>query len=85
MKSTLQCRVLFFSVLRDITSTDEKTWTLPAGARVSDLISACLAEWPAMKPWEPSLLVAIDQAYVKKDAPLHDQAEVAIMPPVQGG
>jgi molybdopterin converting factor small subunit len=85
MKSTLQCRVLFFSVLRDITGTDEKSWVLPADATVADLLAECFATWPALKVWEPSLLIALDHEYVKRSAFLRDQAEVAIMPPVQGG
>ena len=41
--------------------------------------------WPKLAEWDSSLLVAVDHAYVKRDAALHDGAEVAIMPPVQGG
>lgn len=85
MKSTLQCRVLFFSVLRDITASDEKTWVLPVDSTVADLLAECFATWPALKAWEPSLLIALDHEYVKRDAVLRDQSEVAIMPPVQGG
>ena len=43
------------------------------------------ARWPKLAEWDSSLLVALDHAYVKRDAALHDGAEVAIMPPVQGG
>jgi molybdopterin converting factor subunit 1 len=85
MKSNLQCRVLFFSVLRDITGTDEKTWVLPTDSTVADLLAECFQTWPALMPWEPSLLIALDHEYVKRDAVLRDQSEVAIMPPVQGG
>ncbi len=84
-KTSYQGRVLFFSVLRDITGTDEKTWTFPAEATVADLLAECLEKWPAMQPWEPCLLFAMNQEYVKRETPLQDQAEVAIMPPVQGG
>jgi molybdopterin converting factor small subunit len=85
LKSTVQCRVLFFSVLRDITGADEKMWVLQANATVADLLAECFATWPALKAWESSLLIALDHEYVKRSAVLRDQAEVAIMPPVQGG
>ena len=33
----------------------------------------------------PSLLLALDHAYVRRDAALHEGFELALMPPVQGG
>ena len=78
-------RVLFFSVLRDITGADEITLDQAEPASVSDLLSALYERWPALAKWDASLLIAVEQSYVKRDAELHDNAEVAIMPPVQGG
>ena len=81
----MKLRVLFFSVLRDITGTDEIVLELPAGSTMSDLIHQIEARWPKLRDWQNSLLLALDQTYVKRDAVLHDGAEVAVMPPVQGG
>ena len=81
----MKIRVLFFSVLRDIVGTDELTMNLTEGARVCDLIEEAFQRWPKLKNWDASLLIAVDQAYAKRDATLHDGAEVAVMPPVQGG
>jgi molybdopterin converting factor subunit 1 len=78
-------RVLFFSVLRDIAGTDETSMTLPAPATVATLLEDCFTRWPKLRNWDASLLIAVDQNYVKRTTPLHDSAEVAIMPPVQGG
>jgi molybdopterin synthase sulfur carrier subunit len=78
-------RVLFFSVLRDIVGEPELSLELPAEARVADLLQTAFLRWPRLADWDQSLLIAVDQTYVKRDAPLHDDAEVAIMPPVQGG
>lgn len=81
----MKLRVLFFSVLRDITGTDEIVLELPAGSTMSDLIHQIEARWPKLRDWQNSLLLALDQTYVKRDALLHDGGEVALMPPVQGG
>jgi len=81
----MKLRVLFFSVLRDITGTDELTLEVPVGANMGDLLTQIESRWPKLRDWQNSLLLALDQTYVKLDEPLHDGAEVAIMPPVQGG
>lgn len=81
----MKLRVLFFSVLRDITDTDEITFELPAGSTMADLVAQIESRWPKLADWQNSLLLALDQTYVKRDAVLHEGGEVAIMPPVQGG
>ncbi len=81
----MKLRVLFFSVLRDITGTDEISLDVPTGSSMADLLTQIESSWPKLRDWESSLLLALDQTYVKRDALLHDGAEVAIMPPVQGG
>jgi len=81
----MNLRLLFFSVLRDITGCSECPWTCAPGAHVSDLLSSLYERWPKLREWDSALLIALDQTYVKRDAPLTESAEVAIMPPVQGG
>jgi MoaD family protein len=78
-------RVLFFSVLRDITGAGEVAIDTAANATVDDLLKECFARWPKLSGWDKSLLVAVDRSYVKRTEVLHEGAEVAIMPPVQGG
>lgn len=82
----MKVRVLFFSVLRDITGMDEIEWELSANtASLAGLLTEIEARWPKLRDWGGSMLLAVDQTYVRRDAPLHDGAEVALMPPVQGG
>ena len=82
----MKLRVLFFSVLRDITGTSEVVIDLHDGKpAVADLLAHLFERWPALRSWDRSLLIAVDQVYAKRGEPLHDNAEVAIMPPVQGG
>ncbi|MCA1963313.1 MAG: MoaD/ThiS family protein [Prosthecobacter sp.] len=81
----MKLRVLFFSVLRDLTGCEEVPWTCPPGADLNLLLEQLFAKWPALRPWEPSLLLAVDCTYVSRSHPLTEGCEVAIMPPVQGG
>jgi molybdopterin converting factor subunit 1 len=81
----MKVRVLFFSVLRDITGAAEVEMEVATNATVEELLGECFTRWPKLRDWDKSLLVAVDQSYVKRNALLHEGAEVAIMPPVQGG
>jgi molybdopterin synthase sulfur carrier subunit len=81
----MKLRVLFFSMLRDQTGHDEIELTCDGVTTVADLLAMLFARWPKLAEWDASLLIAVDQTYAKRDATLHDGADVAIMPPVQGG
>ncbi len=81
----MKVQVLFFSLLRDVTGAAEMPFEAPEGATVGDLLGLLYQRWPALRKWDGSLLLAVDQTYVKRDYPLHPTAEVAVMPPVQGG
>lgn len=81
----MKLHLLFFSILRDITGSESVEFTLDSGSTVASLLVALYQRWPELGKWDASLLVAVDQSYVKREAVLHEGAEVAIMPPVQGG
>lgn len=81
----MKVQVLFFSLLRDVTGAAEIPIETPEGATVGDLLGLLYQRWPGLQKWDGSLLLAVDQTYVKRDHPLHSAAEVAVMPPVQGG
>lgn len=78
-------RVLFFSVLRDLTGCEQTEWACTPGTTLGVLLQQLQDRWPALRDWDPSLLLAIDCDYARRDTPLHQGCEVAIMPPVQGG
>jgi molybdopterin converting factor small subunit len=78
-------RVLFFSVLQDLTGCAEWSVELPEAADVGGLLSLVYERWPALRGWDESLLVAVDLEFARRDFPLSAGCEVALMPPVQGG
>ena len=82
----MNVRVLFFSVLQDITGTTETTVCIEEpNAQVGHLLDQLYENWPRLRDWAPSLLVAVNHVYARRGDPLPADAEVAIMPPVQGG
>jgi molybdopterin converting factor small subunit len=56
---------------------------LPAGSRVRDVLASLRAR-AGDRPL-PTPLVAVNQRYVREDAPVAGADEVAIIPPVAGG
>lgn len=81
----MKLRVLFFSLLRDVTGEKEIDWELPIDATVEGLLESLYTKWPPLREWDGKVLVAADLNYVTRDAVLRDGQEVAVMPPVQGG
>lgn len=81
----MSVRLLFFSVLRDITGLEEASWPFISDMQVKDLLEQLYQRWPKLRDWDRSLLIAVDQTYVKRDEHLQQGSEVALMPPVQGG
>lgn len=83
----MKMRVLFFSVLRDLVEKDELNVVLPEGKprTVAGLLEHLYGKYPRLRDWDQSLLIAADLDYVKRDSPLEEGQEIAIMPPVQGG
>jgi MoaE-MoaD fusion protein len=58
---------------------------MPEGSRVADLRARLDREHPGLSPLWPRLALAVDGHVAGPDQPLHDGAEVALLPPVSGG
>ena len=78
-------RVLFFGMLKDLTGRAKDTLELRAGATVADLLAHYGEDAPRVRDFLPALAVSVNQEYARRDAVLHDQDEVALLPPVSGG
>ncbi|MEM8952758.1 MAG: MoaD/ThiS family protein [Verrucomicrobiota bacterium] len=81
----MKVRVLVFSVLRDIVGAEEMEREVSEGATVGELVAGMKEEWPRLEDWEGRLLLAVNLEFAKPDVVLTEGAEVAVMPPVQGG
>jgi molybdopterin converting factor subunit 1 len=76
-------RVLFFAYLRERCGVRETAIELPEGATVADLWRRLVSRFEQL-PADPPRF-AVNRLYVDKAHPLHDNDELALIPPVSGG
>lgn len=81
----MRVRVRFFAGTRDAVGAAALVVDVAESARVADLWDALVRAHPPLARYERHALLALDGAFVARDAPLRAGAEVAIMPPVSGG
>ena len=84
----MNCRVLYFARLRERFDLAEETLELAGTPSVADLIAHLQTRggvWVEELGATKSFRVAVNQELVQTDAPIPDDAEVAIFPPVTGG
>lgn len=77
--------VLYFAAARERAGVSREFLEVPEGARVSDVLALLAARHPALTRLLPHLRVAVQQQFVGKDAPVSQDAELALIPPVAGG
>jgi MoaE-MoaD fusion protein len=81
----MHVRVLFFGMLKDLLGRSSETIELPAEATVSDLLSHYRKNLARLRDYESSLALSVNREYAARDTLLHDDDEVALLPPVSGG
>jgi molybdopterin converting factor subunit 1 len=80
----MRVRLLFFASYAEAFGRSEQALDLPPGATVADCVAEIRKD-PRAARLPPSPLVAVNQRYVRIEAPLADGDEVALIPPVAGG
>lgn len=87
--SELRCSIRLFAALADAARRSTIDVTLPAGSVVDDIWAALAHASPALAaglaPWRERVAIAVNERYVRGDAPLRHGDEVALIPPVSGG
>jgi len=76
-------RVLFFAYLRERVGIREAAIEMPVDATVGELWHVLRARYDRLPPDSPRF--AVNQVYVDKGHTLHDNDELALIPPVSGG
>ncbi len=79
----MMVRVLFFAYLRERCGVRETTVDLAEGASVDDLRHVLRARFAL--PERTPIRFAVNRAYVDSTHVLHENDEVALIPPVSGG
>jgi molybdopterin converting factor subunit 1 len=78
-------RLRFFASLRERLKMSEATREVAAGSSAADIWSALCVEHPELQPMHGSVTFAVNREYVDRLHELHDDDELALIPPVSGG
>jgi len=77
--------VQFFSYLKELSGADLAEFELPEASTVQTLLHHVWQRFPQAAKMSQSTLVALHMEYAARDQILHDQDQIALFPPVQGG
>jgi molybdopterin converting factor subunit 1 len=78
-------RVLLFASMRERAGTGELLLELPANATVATARAALGARLPMLDRHLDRIAWAVNRCYAAPTAPLHENDELALLPPVSGG
>ena len=81
----MRIKVLYFAVLRERRGAPSETLDLPAGGDVAMALATIAKQHPQVASLLPRVQVAVNQVIAPATAPLSDDDELALIPPVSGG
>jgi molybdopterin converting factor subunit 1 len=81
----IQVTVKLFGPAADLAGQGELQLHLPENATLAALRDALLARCTALAAMAPTFRFAVNRDYARLDQPLHNQDEIAVIPPVAGG
>jgi molybdopterin synthase catalytic subunit len=85
MAVTVQIRVLFFGMVRDIVGRAEETAEVPEGATLEQVFASYAGRFPRLRDLSASLVLAANAQFTPRASKLNPGDEVAFLPPVSGG
>jgi molybdopterin converting factor subunit 1 len=81
----MNVRVKLFAAVRDAVGKDEISLSLKDGSTVGALIDTLTQEYPELDQWKNYIRLAVNWEYAEGKQVLHENDEVAVIPPVSGG
>jgi molybdopterin synthase catalytic subunit/molybdopterin converting factor small subunit len=81
----MQVRVVYLGMLREIAGSANEVVALAENSRLSDLFAQLQRRVPKLGDFRGSIALAINYEYSAGETLLHDNDEVALIPPVSGG
>lgn len=81
----MKVRVRLFAVARELAGAESLELDLPEGATVTELRAALALHTPELARVLSHVLFAVGSDYVRDNAVLSPDSEVACIPPVSGG
>lgn len=77
--------MLLFASVAEKAGVRKISVDLQPGATVASVREQVIERFPQLRAFVPTLLYALDEEYVRENAPVCDGATVALIPPVSGG
>jgi len=77
--------VKLFAAVRQYAESDLLSVEVADGATIGELREALASKCPSLSPLLASSMIAVNHEYVRDDAPVPANAEIALIPPVSGG
>ena len=81
----MKVQVKLFAAARQFAGAEMVEVVLAEPACVAALREALADQFPVLAPLVRLAMVAVDTQYVRDDAPLEADSDVALIPPVSGG
>ena len=81
----MQVRVLYLGMLREIAGRDKEVVQLSDNSSLGDLFAQLQHRVPKLNDFRGAIALAVNYEYSGGERPLHDNDEVALIPPVSGG
>jgi molybdopterin synthase catalytic subunit len=81
----MQVRVLYLGMLKEMVGRELDLVELPEGARLQDLCHILQERIPELDKFYNAIALALNYEYSNGTAELHENDEVALIPPVSGG
>jgi molybdopterin converting factor subunit 1 len=81
----VRVKVLFFGMLKDIVGRAEDDIEVADGARLESVFTGYARKFPRLTDLESSIVLALNQEFCDRSAPIREGDEIAFLPPVSGG
>lgn len=81
----MQVRVLYLGMLKEIAGREHDHVQLADGAKLGELYSQLQQRVPDLGRFTGSIALAVNYEYADPSAELHEDDEIALIPPVSGG
>lgn len=81
----MRVRVLYLGMLKDVAGREKEELDLPESARLSELFAELQRRIPQLTELGNAIALAVNYEYSEPATPLHENDEVALLPPVSGG
>jgi len=83
--SSVEIRVLFFGLLKDVCGKADDRLQAPAGATAGFVFDHYAAQYPKLAEMAGSIVIARNREFTDRGQALAEGDEIALLPPVSGG